>query len=905
MANTPHQERRAGPTRRERDTFVDAIEAAVRAARGATTLVVAHDWKSAAMLRAALPEGTTVATIAETAERIAGRTADTDAEHARVLIEDEAKRAGAQGELNEDSIRSIMSDAALTRHSGAYDSDRVVSGRLESKMADGETHIVFQRKAVVFHYQHQLIKTLKPDHAWLMAEVSEQPPQPDGTHIVWARTSASTEVEHAFIQALDASARTVRAPWVARRETLEEAERGAARALDERRQAVLGALTDEQRLAVDAPAEYNVLVEAGAGTGKTRTLEAKVIKLVEESVAPERIVVITFTNRAARELEGRIGPLMPETGRRPSIGTFHGLAAQILRTRTDQASALLEIEPPLTPDFSILDVPEQGQVLAEAAAEIADEAGWKIEAKERDARLEEWQRFLRINPEPRDMEEQLAMVAHTTEIVSGTGRGKIADVIPTARLAKAYRMRKARRNSVDFSDLISMTVRMLESEPELAPRYEAVLVDEYQDTDETQERMLQQLRHNPGGERHASMFAVGDPDQLIYGWRGANIRNILEMPERIGATRYALTLNWRSTQNILDSANAALEENDRRKAKPLRAATEDAQRPRGLCAGDEWPSAAAEGNAAGQWAIALVREHGTPLGEIAMLARTRDVLTLAENALARAHLPYRLTAGREFGTHVEIRDVAAWLRLIVNPADDGACDRIMRTRKGLGEKSAERARERAQAEGRSLVEALPEMVAGGVLKNAPGRGALEVHEIWRKLCERSARGTSPAGIVSDIIEDTGIGAAARAGRDHQDPDKADAAREQLKRLDDLRVLAGEHATITSFAEHLALADTRCDAADGRSITLSTIHQAKGLEWDHVMVIGVESGVLPHRRCSDSPAQLAEERRCLHVALTRARKSCRISWCTFRHGQPTHRSAFIGEIAHTLHVREHD
>ena len=240
----------------------------------------------------------------------------------------------------------------------------------------------------------------------------------------------------------------------------------------------------------------------------------------------------------------------------------------------------------------------------------------------------------------------------------------------------------------------------------------------------------------------------------------------------------------------------------------------------------------------------------------------------------------------------------------MNPADDIACDRVLRMQKGVGQRSAERARERAQAEGRPLIEALPELIEAGAIRHGAAEGAKRVHRIWLDLCRQAARGITITGIVSDVMDDAGITAAAREGLDDRDPDKAEAARERLRRLDDLRMLAEEHTSITSLTEHLALADTRVDTADGRSVTLSTIHQAKGLEWDHVLLAGLESGVLPHHRCTGGEA-LAEERRCLHVAATRARKTLRISWCRLRHGQPAQRSPFVTELEGTLHIREHE
>ena len=674
---------------------------------------------------------------------------------------------------------------------------------------------------------------------------------------------------------------------------------------------LLDALTEEQSRAVQLPWNQNALVIAGAGTGKTRVLIARLAWLATQGVSLSKMLVTTFTNRAAREIEARLAYLLgvtPSHEQWPTTGTYHSIAARILRRHAADASEILGLDPPMTPDFTILDEEDAIAMVRSVAGPIEGEhRTLRLPKEDAIELLNHREAFLRVNPDPGVLATLMDNEGPTLMLKTGN-RPPITVDRRASDVLRAYELRKLRTNAVDFSDLIARCVRLLEAEPTCAPRIDVVLADEYQDTDSCQERLLQALTANPGGAERSALFCVGDPSQLIYAWRGANIENILTLAQRTGATEMHLSQNWRSPQGILDVANAALTRNTMRRPTLLVSA---ARQPNLPVVGHEWPTAQDEA----AYHCERIRDliaRGLPPRDIAVLGRTKSVLDLTDAALARVQIPCRLLAGRRFGARAEIRDVAAWIRLLLNPRDDAATERcLLRERRGIGEKTLEKAHTAATAERRTLIEMLPELAMRGVIRGTAATHTLDIVSIWNSLLHLLDQRLPPVQLVGEIIERTRIGPDARVGLQSHDPDKQEAAREYIERLDDLRLLANEHTDLTTLTEHLSLADnTTSSSTDDDTVTLSTIHQAKGLEWRDVAIIGLEEGKLPstigqHGTHGNDTDKLEEERRCLHVATTRARECLTLSWSLFRHGKPAAASPFIAELGTTIDLRRHE
>ena len=677
---------------------------------------------------------------------------------------------------------------------------------------------------------------------------------------------------------------------------------------------VLGALSEEQREAVMRPPGEDVLVIAGAGTGKTRLLTARVAWIATHGVGLRRILVTTFTNRAARELEQRLERIIgaPREGEgRIATGTYHSVAARLIRDHAETLSELLEREPPLTADYSILDETDASKLLRDAARPQAWEGldpKLGLLARDADWLLRQREKFLRVVPDS----EKLAEMADTDDVkfeIATPARGKNEPERverSAATLFRRYEQLKRTMNALDYSDLICLAVQGLEMDAQLAPSYDAVLADEYQDTDSAQERMLQALRANPRGGAPSTLFCVGDPDQLIFGWRGAKIENILDMAKRHGAAVRQLTESFRSPPAIIETANAALRANVDRVEKTLRSSIAPAHGTSVIA--EEWASAQDEARATAGRIAQAVRKEGRDPGEFAVLARTARAFSLVDGALARATIPYRVTAGRQLGSKAEVRDVAAWIRVLLNARDDAAAERCLlrEQRSGFGPTSADKARVSAEQDRMPMIDAAAELALRGAYNNKAAEHAQAVHGHYSALLALLDQRASAARMVGEIIETTGIGTDARRDLAADDPDLRDNARECVRMLDDLRVIGADHPSLRSLGEHLAIADTRADAPPAHCVTVSTIHQAKGLEWDEVFIVGVENEVFPSgSERTRSPAKLEEERRCLHVAITRARKRCILSWSRWRHAKEAERSPFIAELGDTVALRVHE
>jgi ATP-dependent DNA helicase Rep len=620
-------------------------------------------------------------------------------------------------------------------------------------------------------------------------------------------------------------------------------------------------LNDPQRTAVrylDGP----LLVLAGAGSGKTRVITAKIAHLIEQGADPAGIAAITFTNKAAREMRERSGAAQRrrETApAAPTICTFHALGLKILRR---EAAAMQ-----LTPRFSILDPADVEPIVAELLATTdrarVRAAQWQISA---------WKNALIAPPE--------ALARASTEAEGAA-----------ARVYARYRAALSAYQAVDFDDLIALPVAALECDAGAAEhwqkRLQYLLIDEYQDTNPAQYRLLRLLT----GAR-AAFTAVGDDDQAIYGWRGATVANLERLPRDYPSLKVIkLEQNYRSSIRILRSANALIGHNTKLFDKALWSDLGLGEPIQVAPAADDQ----AEAENVARTIAALKFEHGTRFDDFAVLYRGNHQARAFEQALRAQNMPYSVSGGQSWFDRTEIRDIVAYLRLIANDEDDPAFVRAVTTpRRGVGAQTLQHLGRAgglfAAACDDGLTSALP----------ARQREALtEFCRMINGLRYRAER--EPAGrLIDELIKTIGY-------EDHlcSTCDKREAQTRWESVVDFVRWLStkgeSDGRNLLELTQSIALL-TLLDGEEGRepdAVRLSTLHAAKGLEFAHVFLVGLEEGVLPHREAIVA-GNIDEERRLMYVGLTRAQQSLRLSWCRRRkragewHGAEP--SRFIGELA---------
>jgi DNA helicase-2/ATP-dependent DNA helicase PcrA len=629
------------------------------------------------------------------------------------------------------------------------------------------------------------------------------------------------------------------------------------------------ALNPEQQAAVwhgDGP----LLVLAGAGSGKTRVLTTRIARLIEEGLPPSRILAVTFTNKAAEVMRHRISSLV---GHQPAgiwAGTFHSICARMLRIEaehTDRSSA-----------FTIYDESDSERAIKRAMEDAdADPRRWS--ARGIRARISDAKNAM-VSPA-----EYAAAAFDPLSRVTG-------EVYP------AYERLLARCNAYDFDDLLLYAVRLLEDRPEVREHYGGrfahVLVDEYQDTNHAQYRLVRAL-----ASVHGNVCVVGDDDQSIYGWRGADLRNILNFERDFPGTAVVhLEQNYRSTGAILHVANAVIARNRARKEKKLRT-----ERPQGESV---VVAALRDERAEAAWTVRKIEQLRArhALGEIGILYRTNAQSRAYEDALRGADMPYRVVGGIRFYERREVKDVLAYLQLLVNPSDDGAFLRAVGwPRRGVGAVTLERLAAARAAAGGSLLDAAARAAELEGLPVGPARALVSFARDAAALRDLVSV-ASAADLAEECLRTFGLRAALEAEEDGE---------ERLANVDELvagmAAFAAEGAGIQAetagselerFLQHVSLLSDvdQYDQEEG-AVSLMTLHNAKGMEFPVVFIGGVEEGLLPLGRSAETMEALEEERRLFYVGLTRAMDRLHVTHVSrrFRAGSamPCFPSSFLDDL----------
>lgn len=625
----------------------------------------------------------------------------------------------------------------------------------------------------------------------------------------------------------------------------------------------LSGLNPEQRAAVEAT-EGPVLVLAGAGTGKTRVLTTRIAHLIATGKArPFEILSVTFTNKAAREMRERVTSLIgPVAEGMQWLGTFHSIGTKILRRHAELVG--------LRSDFTILGTDDQLRLMKQVIeAEGIDEKRWP--ARQLASLIDGWKnRGLSPNQIP---------AGEAGAFASGKG----------GRLYTAYQDRLKTLNAVDFGDLLLECLRLWREHPDVLEQYQNrfryMLVDEYQDTNVAQYlwlRLLAQARKN--------LCCVGDDDQSIYGWRGAEVDNILRFEHDFpGATVIRLERNYRSTGHILSAASVLIAKNQGRLGKTLR--TEDEPGEKVTITG-AWDSED-EARLIGEEIEALhAKKHS--LSEIAILVRISAQMREIEDRLVQLGVPYRVIGGPRFYERAEIRDALAYLRVVNQPADDLAFERIVNVpKRGLGDATIQVLHNHARAARVPMVEAARFIIETDELKPKPRatlRDLLTAFGRWSKLSETM----SQSEVAQTVLEESGY-------TDMWQKDKSADAAGRLENLKELVRSMEEFPDLQSFLEHVSLVMEANESDTTERVSLMTLHAAKGLEFDTVFLPGWEEGLFPNQRALDESgrAGLEEERRLAHVGLTRARRRAKIFFASNRriHGlwNSTIPSRFVDDL----------
>jgi DNA helicase-2/ATP-dependent DNA helicase PcrA len=604
----------------------------------------------------------------------------------------------------------------------------------------------------------------------------------------------------------------------------------------------LAPLNNEQRQAVEA-LDGPLLVLAGAGTGKTRVLTTRFAHiLLSRKAFPNQVLAVTFTNKAAREMRERVAAILGQPAEGLWLGTFHALCARMLRRHAEHAG--------LSANFTILDQDDQLRLLKQVMDAM------RIDTKR-------WTPGSVMSLIQRWKDRGLIPARVGTEAADDGATAVAREVYAN------YQARLLALNAADFGDLILHVTEILRTQPDVLAQYHRtfryILVDEYQDTNLVQYLWLRLL-----AQGHKNICCVGDDDQSIYSWRGAEVENILRFEKDFeGARIVRLESNYRSTAPILAAASTLIAHNTGRLGKTLRVGRKDADTGEKVSVVGLWDSDE-EARMVGE-RIERFRRDGHPLSEVAVLVRAGYQTRAFEERLIVLGVPYRVVGGLRFYERQEIRDAIAYMRAMSRPADDLAFERIVNVpRRGVGDSALRAMHEVGRAEGLPLSLAAARLVETGGLK---GRARNAVEELlrgfaaWRGVLEREGHVVA----VATLLDESGYTEMWKQDKSPEAPGRLENLRELIRALADFETLDG-------FLDHVALVMENEDESNPDRVSLMTLHGAKGLEFDTVFLPGWEEGIFPNQRSLDESGDkgLEEERRLAYVGLTRARRRAIIS-----------------------------
>lgn len=643
----------------------------------------------------------------------------------------------------------------------------------------------------------------------------------------------------------------------------------------------------EQKQAVQSQAQH-VLVVAGAGSGKTRVLVHRLAWLIEnKGLNPYNIMAVTFTNKAANEMKERVETMTGINTRWMWIGTFHSLCSRLLRMEAEKFG--------IVRDFVIYDDADSRSLIKRCLVEL----GIGTEDKEYHPNA--------VLNQISDAKNRLQTPSDYESIASDSWSQNIA------RIYRHYQARLRQAKAFDFDDLLSQNVWLLEKHPQVLEHYRErfshILVDEYQDTNHCQYRLIRLLAGKKG-----NIFAVGDPDQSIYRWRGADIANILDFPSHYPqCMELQLNCNYRSTQNILDAANAVIANNLARKDKNLYTESGSGEK---LCyyhASDDKDEAYYV-----MKTIASLVQEGYSLRDCAILFRTHGQSKVFEDECLRFNINYRVYGGMKFYERKEVKDTLAYLRLAVNPYDIEALRRIYNEpKRGIGKTSWDRLNDIAEQKEMALWDVLADINNEPIFNKAAQKKLHALYQLLHQLADLADNGDSVASLVNEVWRLSGYSEMIAA--DPKKEDKKEILEKFYDTASDFDRYYQENADITpeeelekpliSFLNQIALAtDMDTSVENDNYLTLMTLHAAKGLEFPIIFLVGMEEGIFPHKRVifSFDDEEMEEERRLCYVGMTRAKERLYLSAAMRRQQwgryEDNKTSRFIKEIPEELLIK---
>lgn len=604
------------------------------------------------------------------------------------------------------------------------------------------------------------------------------------------------------------------------------------------RERLLAQMNKEQKEAI-LHTNGPLLIMAGAGSGKTRVLTHRIAYLIEEKgVPPYAILAITFTNKAAQEMKDRVTQIVGEVSEDIWISTFHSMCVRILRRDIDRMG--------YSRNFSILDATDQISVIKQI---LKDE---NIDAK----------KF-----EPRQILNIISSCKNelvTPKKFLERAEGPLEEV--TADVYKAYQKRLRDNHSLDFDDLIMKTIELFQAVPEVLHFYQRkfhhILVDEYQDTNRSQYVLVQML-----ASKYRNLCVVGDADQSIYKWRGADIQNILSFEEDYPEAKVILLeQNYRSTKNILAAANAVIQHNTGRKPKNLWTENEEGTPIFYYQAHDERDEAMYVAEKIKE----KLQEQNVTYDDIAVLYRTNAQSRIIEETFLKANIPYRMIGGTKFYDRKEIKDILAYLRVIANPADDLSLERIINVpKRGIGAVTLDKVRNYSISQGISLFEAVEEASEAGLRAGPTKKLASFANQMkqWMEMQEY----LSVTELVEQLLEKTGYIEALKEDKSLESQSRIENLEEFMSVTKDFEERSDDKSLIAFLTDLALVSDIQEDGEEDSAVVMMTLHAAKGLEFPVVFIVGMEEGVFPHSRALFEKEEMEEERRLAYVGITRAEK----------------------------------